>query len=171
MLRRPVRLGLVVVSVLLSIVLMASTNASAAQATSPLHEHINKLLTLQEQINKQLNTTHGGVQISANTVSYEGGSVRVVFPEFGSQSVATQPGYSANPQLVTNVHGCPTGFFTHWYCFYADVNWAGRKLEFKNCGHSQSLADYGFANDVSSWVNTSGHTIYGYERLQYFSVE
>jgi hypothetical protein len=151
MLRNPARLGAIVALALLSVVLLPAVSASAAQTTSLLQEHINK----------QLRTTQGGVQISANTVSYKGGSVLVVFPETGSSSIATQPTNSASSQALStsDLHGCPTSLFTHWYCFYADINWGGRMLKFKDCGSTQDFDNFGFPDQVSSWVNTSGHSL------------
>ena len=56
------------------------------------------------------------------------------------------------------VNGCPSG----WFCFYKDINFNGRKLQFSDCrldGVTQYLTTYGFGNQTSSWVVND--TIFG----------
>ncbi|TMQ99257.1 hypothetical protein ETD83_18060 [Actinomadura soli] len=98
---------------------------------------------VQAQIDQQLRTYPGGVQTGADEVSYKGGSVIVTFPS------ATN---AANP--------CTAG----WYCFYQHKDFTGRKLSFRDCGGNQSLTDYGFGNQTSSWDNTTKHTVEVYDR-------
>jgi hypothetical protein len=60
-------------------------------------------------------------------------------------------------------NGCPYGTEVAWFCFYADRDFGGRMLEFRDCssdGTQQSLADYGFSGEASSWVNMTGSTVY-----------
>lgn len=134
----------------LAALLLPAESSWAASTPSPL----------QQQIDKQIKT-YGGIQISSDTVSYNGGAVRLVFPHAGSRSVGTPPSGGASPRLSTTSywHGCPYGYSTHWYCFYQDINFGGRMLEFKDCGYTQDLYNYGFAYQTSSWVNTSSHTV------------
>jgi hypothetical protein len=140
--------------------LLPAESSWAASTSSPL----------QQQIDKQIKT-YGGVQISSDTVSYNGGAVRLVFPHAGSRSVGTRPSGGASPQLSTTSYwyGCPYGYSTHWYCFYQDINFGGRMLEFKDCGSSQYLSNYGFANQASSWVNTSSHNVEVFEPSYYLA--
>ncbi|TDD33088.1 hypothetical protein E1287_20530 [Actinomadura sp. KC06] len=96
----------------------------------------------QNQVNDQINR-FGGVQTGPAEVSYGGGTAKVVFQ--------------------TNVAGtpnCPSG----WYCFYQEKNWDGRRLQFQDCGGSQSLEDYGFKNQASSRHNNSRHKVTVYDR-------
>jgi hypothetical protein len=56
------------------------------------------------------------------------------------------------------VNGCPSG----WFCFYKDINFNGRKLQFFDCsldGVMQYFAIYGFGNQTSSWLVND--TIFG----------
>jgi hypothetical protein len=101
---------------------------------------------LQQQVDHQLQIAPGGTQVSADTVSYDGGNVLVVF-----QSDARERQVAA---LAVDWKGCPTGTFVHWTCLYEAPGWRNRRVQFKDCGYVQDLADYGFANQASSWVNT-----------------
>jgi hypothetical protein len=59
----------------------------------------------------------------------------------------------------TPLYGCESG----WYCFYATTGFGGRRLNFRDCGGRQSLENYGFGLQTSSWVNTSRHTVFVYD--------
>ncbi|MFJ8437321.1 peptidase inhibitor family I36 protein [Kitasatospora sp. NPDC094019] len=129
---------------------------------------------LQEQIDRQLATTRGGVQISANEVSYNGDPI-VVFPLPGhttapaaSKAALKQQGVTAaqiqalseSPAAATggpDWHGCPAGKADNrWYCFYEDKDWRGRRLQWNNehCSTPVHFSGYGFEGQTSSWVNT-----------------
>jgi transcriptional regulator with XRE-family HTH domain len=56
-------------------------------------------------------------------------------------------------------NGCDSG----WYCFYATPGFGGRRLDFHDCGGRQSLENYGFGQQASSWVNTGPHTVFVYD--------
>jgi hypothetical protein len=65
-----------------------------------------------------------------------------------------------------DVNGCPSGSFTtNKYCFYEHTNFGGRMLQFADCGSYQYFSTYGFENQTSSWVNTTGNTVTVYNRL------
>ena len=57
------------------------------------------------------------------------------------------------------LYGCESG----WYCFYAAAGFGGRRVNFRDCGGRQSLENYGFGLQASSWVNTTRHTIFVYD--------
>jgi transcriptional regulator with XRE-family HTH domain len=57
------------------------------------------------------------------------------------------------------LYGCEPG----WYCFYATTGFGGRRLNFRDCGGRQSLENYGFGLQASSWVNTTRHTVFVYD--------
>lgn len=44
---------------------------------------------------------------------------------------------------------CPKG----WFCLFEHANWKGKMWKFRECGRSQSLANYDAQNKVSSWHN------------------
>ena len=141
--------------------------------------------TLQHQVDEQLRTTRGGTQISANEVSYRGGSLVVALPLPGR---ATAPDSSAAvrtkaadtkaagtdavaiPNGVYSLHGCEAGAADdRWYCFYQDANFGGRRLQW-NLSHCNvqrndflDFTAYGFARQVSSWVNTSALMIWAFD--------
>lgn len=86
--------------------------------------------------------------MGVDTVSYNNGSVRVVF---------FPPGHTPKNSVTPNdgtVNGCPYGELNQWACFYADVDFGGRMLEFQDCGYEQYFSNYGFQDETSSWVNT-----------------
>ena len=87
--------------------------------------------SVQNQVNDQIRR-YGGAQTGPAEVSYDGGAVKVVF----QGNVAGTP-------------NCPS----NWYCFYQYKNWEGRRLQFQDCGASQSLEDYGFKGKTTSWHN------------------
>lgn len=68
-------------------------------------------------------------------------------------------GPTAAPGSIPSMNGCDSG----WYCFYARPAFGGRRLDFHDCGGRQSLENYGFGQQASSWVNTSGHTVFVYD--------
>ncbi|MEV0636330.1 peptidase inhibitor family I36 protein [Streptomyces sp. NPDC050619] len=84
----------------------------------------------------------GGMQTTANEISYADGAVKVVIP---------RPGAAAT---------CPSG----WYCFFQYADFGGRMLQFRDCGGNQSLTDYGFGNRTTSWVNNTQHTVEVYDK-------
>jgi hypothetical protein len=60
---------------------------------------------------------------------------------------------------TSTLYGCESG----WYCFYATTGFGGRRLNFRDCGGRQSLENYGFGLQASSWVNTTRHTVFVYD--------
>jgi hypothetical protein len=143
------------ITLLVAAALALGTGSGRAVATEPE--------SIQTQIDAQLRDYPGGLQVSPNMIEYHDGSVRVVF---GAATAANQdrdrsvaPGAAFT---TTYVHGCPKSFSVQWFCFYENAYWnesiAGRILEFKDSG-LQSLANYGFANMTSSWVNTTGSSV------------
>ncbi len=97
--------------------------------------------SLQGQMQRILAEHPGGRQISDHQVAWNNGSVVLTLPASGQDARAA----------AASVHNCPAG----WFCFYADLNWGGRKLQFSDCspgGVTQYLTDYGFGNQTSSWV-------------------
>jgi hypothetical protein len=145
------KMSLVFVAAASLIVGIMATPAGAATASAT---------TLQQDIDQQLASFPGGMQVSANEVAYDGGSAVVVFPD-STGNVPTDP--TTRPEMSPDAHfewhGCPYGNITAWYCFYQNAKFGGRMLEFKDCsgsGVKESLAKYGFANQTSGWVNTIG---------------
>jgi Peptidase inhibitor family I36 len=60
---------------------------------------------------------------------------------------------AAAPALAAAVNGCPGGLFvTDYYCFYTDINFGGRRLQFTGNTRFDTAANWGFNNQVSSWV-------------------
>jgi len=96
----------------------------------------------QMQIDQILRDYPGGERLSDNEVAWNEGSVVLVLPTLQAQTCYPWSGC---------VHGCPPG----WYCFYEHWEFGGRRLQFSDCspgGTTQSLRDYGFENQTSSWV-------------------
>jgi hypothetical protein len=129
---------------------------------------------LQAQVDQQLAGTRGGVQISANEVSYHGGDPIVSFPLPGQaqapvSSAAALKQQGATPSQVRTLsqqsalssvdwHGCPAGESDNrWYCFYEHANWGGRRLQWidPHCSSPIYFGDYGFRDQASGWANTT----------------
>jgi hypothetical protein len=130
-----------------------SGTAAFASAASTAHPG-----SLQRAVERQLRDYPGGTQVAANEVSYDHGHVIVAFP--GPNGHVQAPRSSgAGPDASYSWHGCPYGDVAAWYCFYQNSKFGGRMLEFEDCsgdGTKQSFGTYGFSNETSSWVNTSG---------------
>lgn len=122
--------------------------------------------SLQAQIDQVLRA-HGGRQISAHSIAWDGGRVVLTLPDPGQrQAPADAPalshrsGAASAVPLTGWVHDCPYSSHAdgdHYYCFYQDVNWGGRRVQFLSCGGVEDdFSNYGFDKQTSSWVNTKG---------------
>jgi hypothetical protein len=69
------------------------------------------------------------------------------------------PSPPATGSSTPTLSGCLSG----WYCFYPDAGFRGRRVSFRDCGGRQSLENYGFGLQASSWVNTTPHTVFVYD--------
>jgi hypothetical protein len=150
-----------VVTVALIATAGGTLTASATPPPSPLQQAINA------QIAK-----YGGVQTSSTQVTYENGHVIMTFMGWSQTASAAQADVAAAAPAAPAAnylypYGCPTGNTQKWFCFYENsyfndygtIN--GRMLEFADCnstGYWQSLANYGFAAQTSSWVNDKTDT-------------
>ncbi|HEY8982438.1 MAG TPA: hypothetical protein VIU15_22980 [Streptomyces sp.] len=125
-------------------------------------------LQLQAEVDDVLTSTTGGVQISANEISWNGGEPILVFPLPGegtapesSAAAAALEGFSLADVEEQSVdwHGCPAGSQddNRWYCFYQHSDFKGRRLQWNwaHCSTAEWFADYGFANEASGWANTT----------------
>ncbi|WP_256791999.1 peptidase inhibitor family I36 protein [Terrabacter sp. Ter38] len=149
-------------AVVLASVLVLTVSPSAATA-GPASGGAG---ALQHQIDLQLAKTKGGVQISDNAVAYNNGDVIVVFPNPGQRKAPAGIGSNVrntslartaaaeSPAIAAGLQDCPDGFTAHSYCFYTDVNWGGRRLQFQNTCVGKA-SDFGFDNQTSSWVNNN----------------
>jgi hypothetical protein len=143
------------ITLLVAAALALGASSGRAVATEPE--------SIQTQIDAQLRDYPGGLQVSPNMIEYHDGSVRVVFGaataanQYRDRSVAPGAAFT-----TTYVHGCPNGTWDRWFCFYENSSWnegtAGRVLEFKDSG-LQSLANYEFSDQTSSWVNTDSSSV------------
>lgn len=123
------------------VLLSSSVGAeSEFQDVSPVDEPMTPA-ELQEQIDIELQEHPGAVQISANEISFEGGSVVLTIPQDPIVSVV-----------------CPGGS----YCFYQHSNFRGRMLRFGAC-RRYNFGDYAFRDKTSSWWNRTGLVIRVYD--------
>jgi Peptidase inhibitor family I36 len=122
----------VVLACLVAIVGIAAEPAAAAKSSTD---------SVQSQINDAMRKTPGGTQINANQVAWRNGTVILTIPEAGRSTTSLFGGPD-----------CSSG----WYCFYADVNWGGRRLQFSFYNELIDLANWGFTNQASSWHDNSG---------------
>jgi hypothetical protein len=85
---------------------------------------------------------------------------------------AAKPATARTPYTTDYDHGCPSGVFDQWYCFYQNANFNGvaatgtqgpgngRMLEWSD--EHVNFVDfnsYNFRDQTSSWVNTGSYTI------------
>ncbi|MDX6242028.1 MAG: hypothetical protein QOG10_6899 [Kribbellaceae bacterium] len=141
-----------------------SATAAADQPTGPLAAEMRSLLKLQP----------GGLQVSDNALVWEATGTVVVWPSPGERvapkglghnvrrDTARRVGVEAladySPDSVQDVHGCPSGITVKdYYCFYTDINWGGRRLQFTGATAYGEARDWGFDNQTSSWVNTDSN--------------
>ncbi|MEV5979120.1 peptidase inhibitor family I36 protein [Streptomyces sp. NPDC052114] len=159
-----IRKNLTIAAASLAVLGTLATSAEAAPASPEVTE-------LQKQIDEQIRD-YGGIQVSDNAVSYENGSVVMVFPDPGEETApdglgdgirtakAKRDDLLKNAQAPAaqgaNVEGCPQGWTEagRWYCFYEHKNFKGRRLQF-NETERQYASNYGFNDKTSSWVNTN----------------
>ncbi|WP_186768020.1 peptidase inhibitor family I36 protein [Streptomyces qinzhouensis] len=119
---------------------------------------------LQSEIDQQLAATTGGVQISANEISYNGGEPIMVFPLPGAATAPASSGAAltaegVDPAVIQEitVEGCPAGDWDNrWYCFYQHPDFGGRRLQwnYEHC-NGVNFGQYDFRNRASGWVNTT----------------
>lgn len=101
----------------------------------------------------------GAERVDDRTVAWDGGAVLMVFPERPqgrAPSAEVEAEGKAEGEALTSassVYGCESG----WSCLYEHSGYGGRRLQFRDCGVTQSLGAYGFANQASSWVNNRPH--------------
>ncbi|WP_217240422.1 peptidase inhibitor family I36 protein [Streptomyces sp. AC555_RSS877] len=169
-------------AVLAGAVMLSLTMLSQAGAATQTDE-------LQQQIDEVLANTTGGVQISRNEISWNGGEAIMAFPLPGED--VAPPSSDAAVQLQTKTagvstksvaaeaaagealaadDGCPTEVFGNdWYCFYQFENYGGRRLQW-NASHKHGdmifFSVYDFDNKTSSWSNKGGKYIYVEGRSQ-----
>ena len=67
--------------------------------------------------------------------------------------------------VVAASDSCPWSFSARYTCFYSDVGFSGRRLQFADtyCSSAVNFGDWGFSNTISSWVNNSSHTVSAYD--------
>ncbi|MFE2726694.1 peptidase inhibitor family I36 protein [Kitasatospora sp. NPDC059327] len=110
---------------------------------------------LQHVVDEQLAGGRGGYQSAANEITYPDGAV-VVLPLPGEARAPTWSGdVPRRAAADADWKGCPHD--PTYYCFYQDINWAGRRLQFAAVYEEKpvSFTDYGFQDQTSSWVNTT----------------
>lgn len=106
--------------------------------------------------------------VAPGIIEFKGGSVRLLYGTAGQACAlnAAAEARTTSAQSTTYVHGCPKGSTTKWFCFYEHESWnengAGRMLQFKDAG-LQNLASYGFSDQTTSWVNTTGKSVAVYD--------
>jgi hypothetical protein len=67
--------------------------------------------------------------------------------------------------VVAASDSCPWSFSARYTCFYSDIGFSGRRLQFADtyCSSAVNFGDWGFSNTISSWVNNSSHTMSAYD--------
>lgn len=95
-------------------------------------------------------------KVSATSLSWNNGSVVMVWPGSSNPQTASSSSAAVTPQATLD--GCPQG----WACFYENANYGGRRLQFQDRG-CQSLAAYGFDNMTTSWHFNKTGELYVYD--------
>jgi hypothetical protein len=123
---------------------------------------------LQHQIDAVLAARPGGTQTSQYQVSWQGGQVVLSLPVPGAHRVAdgfASTGAGESSPAITASNSCPWSFSARYTCFYSDVGFSGRRLQFADtyCSSAVNFGEWGFSNTISSWVNNSPHTVAAYD--------
>lgn len=162
---------------LLSVSSLGTASASPVSGAVSSHALVksyldNSQISLQQRIDVQLATSPGAVQISPYEVAWDGGRVIMSFPRDGQKKAPPvsqaarnlmrgldhgeqAPRPQASPQSIQpqDIEGCPTEIFgADWYCFYQDINWLGRRLQWSD-PMTVDFRNFNFDNEASSWVN------------------
>jgi hypothetical protein len=163
--------------------LAPASQADGARWTSnPLHLSPAGRSVLQQEVDAALRARPGGTQTSQYQVSWQGGEVVLSLPVPGTgrvkDSTALVPGSSgrapagsgssragALSSVVAASDSCPWSFSARYTCFYSDIGFSGRRLQFADtyCSSAVNFGDWGFSNTISSWVNNSSHTMSAYD--------
>ena len=171
-----------------------ASRADGAQWANPLHLSPAGRSALQHEIDVALRARPGGTQTSQYQVSWHGGEVVLSLPvpgtgrvpvsggvrvpprlgdglvPPGSGSGRVPPGLGSGPtmplsSLIATSDSCPWSFSARYTCFYSDVGFSGRRLQFADtyCSSAVNFGEWGFSNTISSWVNNSSHTLAAYD--------
>ncbi|MEV6272140.1 peptidase inhibitor family I36 protein [Kribbella sp. NPDC051936] len=147
-----------------------SASAAPDGPSGPLAGEMRQLLKLQP----------GGVQVSDNAMVWEATGTVVVWPSPGERTAPKGLGSNVRRDAARHagveplgdystldVHGCPSGITVKdYYCFYTDINWGGRRLQFTGATSVGNAANWGFDNQTSSWVNTDTDcTVFAYDAV------
>ncbi|WP_327219132.1 peptidase inhibitor family I36 protein [Streptomyces cyaneofuscatus] len=166
---------------------LAFAGVAILTAATGSQAHAVEVSELQHQIDEVLEKTTGGVQISPNEISWEGGEVIMSFPLPGEE--IAPPSSRAATKLQAKAAGiseksikeavasgkdlaasdnCPTEIIGNdWYCFYQYKDFGGRRLQWNQARHEvRYFSLYDFANKTSSWSNKGGKYIYVQGRSQ-----
>jgi hypothetical protein len=140
---------------------------------------------MQKEINQQLRTTEGGVQISPNEVSYHQGRAVLTFVLPGDTTVTQTSariargeapgGWGKQEGVVTSnpySHNCPYSYIggPDWYCFFEHINYSGRMLKWSNEHCHDGVVnfwDWNFENMTSSMVNNNSSVYVRAESLEF----
>ncbi|WP_156045675.1 peptidase inhibitor family I36 protein [Herbidospora cretacea] len=124
----------------------SSTSTSSTGIPSLLSRQARSDAELREQIALQMEIAPGGKQTSLNEVSYDNGKFVVT--------------YALPGQRALGVADCPA----NWFCFYQDSNFGYPRGKLSDC-YTQELAQYGWANRISSVDNSTFNSVEYWERL------
>jgi hypothetical protein len=147
----------------------AALVALSVVATSPA-QAAPKGSSVQSQIDAFLVEHSDATQVSDFEVAWNDGAVVMGWPDGTGKTPASQAanrdkGSQEGEVGTLDFAGCPGGTFTrNYYCFYEHSNYGGRRLQFADCGYLQSLNNYGFFAQASSWVNLTRNTVYVYDQ-------
>ncbi len=160
-----------------------ATAETSPKFGNPLGLSHKKAAKLQATINSVLKRSPGATQISQYEVTWDGGKALESFPAPGK---ARAPGMSPAALAVTGSAGANSGAPVngasdscpwyvagdHFYCFYQDKNFNGRRLQWSyqycysyNLKPYINFTDYSFNDQASSWVNNGNHIISAYNNI------
>ncbi len=148
--------------------LAPASRADGARGGNPLQLAPAGRSALQHEIDAVLRAQPGGTQTSQYQVSWQGGEVVLSLPLPGTGRVPEGPGggrVGSVSSVVATSDSCPWSFSARYTCFYSDVGFSGRRLQFADtyCSSAVNFGDWGFSNTISSWVNNSSHTVSVYD--------
>jgi hypothetical protein len=147
--------------------LAPASQANHAGWANPLRLSPVGRSALQREVDAVLRARPGGTQTSQYEVSWLGGDVVLALRAPGTGQVSPSiPGQRVgafSPNGTSD--SCPWSFTARYSCFYSDVGFGGRRLQFADtyCSGAVNFGDWAFSNTISSWVNNSPHTVKVYD--------
>lgn len=154
----------ILAAAILPLILAPAASASAASNQMPTRADSaatslpDPALAPATQATEFLKTHPEATRSGSDTVSWSGGTVILTFRQTSARTQAAQATVALSSAAATTaaIKNCDYPYV----CLYENQNFAGRKLQFKDCGSVQDLYVYGFNDMTTSVVNLRARGLY-----------